>query len=135
MPAPGEILGHYRIEQLLGEGAFGAVFRGEDVRLGRKVAVKVPHAKGEDPAAWGQLLQEARAASALNHPNICATYDIGEDDGVNYIAMEYVEGQPISSLISSGPLAVDLALSYAGQIAKGLEHAHARGIIHRDLKA
>lgn len=135
MPVPGEILGHYRIEQLLGEGAFGAVFRGEDVRLGRKVAVKVPHAKGEDPASWGQVLQEARAASALNHPNICATYDIGEDEGVNYIAMEYVEGQPISSLIRSGPFAVDLALLYASQIAKGLEHAHARGIIHRDLKA
>lgn len=136
MPAPGELLGHYRIEELLGEGAFGAVFRGEDVRLGRKVAVKVLHAKGdEDPAAWGQLLREARAAAALNHPNICATYDVGEDDGVNYIALEYVEGQPLSNLIRSGPLAVDIALSYASQITRGLEHAHARGIVHRDLKA
>jgi eukaryotic-like serine/threonine-protein kinase len=136
MPAPGDILGHYRIEEPLGKGAFGAVFRGEDVRLGRKVAIKVPHVKGEeDAAAWGQLLQEARAASALNHPNICATYDIGEEAGVNYIALEYVEGQTLSDLIRSGPVSTILALSYASQIAQGLEHAHARGIIHRDLKA
>src|SRR5579859_2440145 len=138
MPTPGDILGHYRIEEFLGKGAFGAVFRGEDVRLGRKVALKVPHAKAEedpDPAAWGQLLQEARAAATLNHPNICATYDIGEDAGINYIAMEYVEGQSLSDLLRSGALSPQLALSYAIQIAKGLDHAHARGIIHRDLKA
>jgi eukaryotic-like serine/threonine-protein kinase len=136
MLAPGDILGHYRIEEPLGEGSFGAVFRGEDVRLGRKVAIKVPRAKGENnAAAWGQLLEEARAASALNHPNICATYDIGEEAGVNYIALEYVEGQTLSDRIRSGPLSTVLALSYASQIAKGLEHAHARGVIHRDLKA
>jgi serine/threonine protein kinase len=138
MPVPGDILGHYRIEEFLGEGAFGAVYRGEDVRLGRKVALKVLHAKGgqePDPAAWGQLLQEARAASALNHANICATYDIGEDEGINYIALEYVDGQTLSHLLRSGPLSPDLALSYAIQITRGLEHAHAHGIIHRDLKA
>ena len=136
MPAPGDILGHYRVEEFLGEGAFGAVFRGEDIRLGRKVAIKVPHAnREEDAGAWGQLLQEARAASALNHPNICATYDIGEDEGVNYIALEFVDGRTLSDVVRSGPLPPSLALDYASQIAKGLAHAHGRGIIHRDLKA
>ena len=135
-PAPGDILGHYRIKEKLGEGAFGSVFRGEDIRLGRKVAIKVPHTQSdEDPSAWAQLLEEARAAAALNHPNICGTYDIGEDGSFNYIAIEYVEGQTLSNLIHGKPLTVDLALSYAIQITKGLEHAHANNIIHRDLKA
>lgn len=136
MPEPGAILGHYRIKEKLGEGAFGAVFRGEDIRLGSKVAIKVPHVQSDDdPSAWAQLLEEARAAAALNHPNICRTHDIGEDGGFNFIVIEYVEGQTLSNLIHGQPLPVDLALSYAIQITKGLEHAHANNIIHRDLKA
>lgn len=136
MPAPGAILGHYRVEEKLGEGAFGAVFRGEDLRLHRKVALKIPHRRGNpDGEAWGRLLREARAASALNHPNICAIYDIGEEDELNYIALEYVEGRTLSHVIREGPLPVAAALTYAGHIAAALAHAHSRGIIHRDLKA
>lgn len=136
MPAPGKILGHYRVEEKLGEGSFGAVFRGEDLRLHRKVALKIPHLRGDaDGEAWGRLLREGRAASALNHPNICAIYDIGEEEGLHYIALEYVEGRTMSDLIREGPLAPLTALSYAGQIAASLAHAHNRGFIHRDLKS
>jgi len=136
MPAPGTILGHYRVEQKLAEGAFGAVFRGEDLRLHRKVALKIPHRRAnEDSESWGRLLREARAASALNHPNICAIYDIGEEGDLNYIALEYVEGRPLSAVIRDGPLPARTAVTYAGQIAAALAHAHGRGIIHRDLKA
>jgi eukaryotic-like serine/threonine-protein kinase len=135
MPAPGEIFGHYRVEDKLGEGAFGAVFRGEDLRLHRKVALKIPHRRGkEDAETWGRLLREARAASALNHPNICAIYDIGEEDDRNYIALEYVEGRTLSDVIRDGPFPALTALTYAGHIATALAHAHGRGIVHRDLK-
>jgi len=136
MPAPGTILGHYRVEDKLGEGSFGAVFRGEDLRLHRKVALKIPHLRGDaDGETWGRLLREGRAASALNHPNICAIYDIGEEDGLHYIAFEYVEGRTLSDLIREGPLPPLTALTHAGQIAAALTHAHNRGIIHRDLKS
>jgi serine/threonine protein kinase len=136
MPAPGEIFGHYRVEEKLGEGAFGVVFRGEDLRLHRKVALKIPRRCGnEDAEAWGRLLREARAASALNHPNICAIYDIGEVDDRNFIALEYVEGRALSDVIRDGLLPAPTALTYAGQMAAALAHAHSRGIIHRDLKA
>src|SRR5215472_114382 len=136
MPAAGKILGHYRVEEKLGEGSFGAVFRGEDLRLQRKVALKIPHLRGDsDGEAWGRLLREGRAASALNHPNICAIYDIGEEDGIHYIAFEYVEGRTLKDMIGEGPLAALTALSYAGQIAAALAHAHSRGFIHRDLKS
>jgi serine/threonine protein kinase len=136
MPAPGEIFGHYRIEEKLGEGAFGAVFRGEDLRLHRKVALKMPHRRGiDDREAWGRLLREARASSALNHPNICAIYDIGEENDRNYIALEYVEGRTLGDLIRDGPLLALTALTYAGNIAAALAHAHSHGIVHRDLKS
>ena len=136
MPAPGEIFGHYRLEERLGGGAFGTVFRGEDIRLHRKVAVKILNARGdEDPESWGRLLEEARAASALHHPNICSIFDIGEESGLNYIALEYIEGRPLSEIIHQGPLPVLTALSYAAQMAKALAHAHNRRIVHRDLKA
>ncbi len=136
MPAPGTILSHYRVEDKLGEGSFGAVFRGEDLRLHRKVALKIPHLRIDaDGEAWGRLLREGRAASALNHPNICAIYDIGEDEGLHYIALEYAEGRTLSELIREGPLAALTALTYAGQIAAALAHAHNRGFVHRDLKS
>jgi serine/threonine protein kinase len=135
MPAAGRILGHYRVEEKLGEGAFGAVFRGEDLRLHRKVALKIPHRQGQaDAETWGRLLREGRAASALNHPNICGIYDIGEEEDLNYIALEYVEGRPLSAVIRDAPLPVQEALMYAGHIAAALAHAHGRGFIHRDLK-
>ncbi len=136
MPAAGQILDHYRVEEKLGEGAFGEVWCGVDVRLDRRVALKLPRARtDEDAEAWGRLLEEARAASALNHPYICATYDIGEEDGAGYIAMEYVEGQPLSEVLRAGPIPATLAASYGIEIAGALAHAHSRGVIHRDLKA
>lgn len=136
MPDAGQILGHYRIEQKLGEGTFGEVWRGDDIRLHRQVALKILRASGAaDSEAWGRLLEEARAASALNHPYICATYDIGEEEGLSYIAMEYVEGRPLGELLRSGPLPPAQALSFAADMAAALAHAHGRGIIHRDLKA
>jgi len=136
MIAAGQILGHYRVEEKLGEGSFGDVWRGVDVRLDRKVALKVPRAGAdEDAEAWGRLLEEARSASKLNHPLICATYDIGEEDGTGYIAMEYVEGRPLSDLTSAGPLPPATAIAYGIDAATALAHAHGHDVIHRDLKA
>jgi eukaryotic-like serine/threonine-protein kinase len=136
MVATGEIFGHYRIEEKLGGGTFGTVFRARDVRLDREVAVKILHHEdSEDETELGRVLQEGRAASALNHPNICAIYDAGEEDGLHYIAMEYVEGWTLAELVEGGPLPVPKALDYVAQMAGALAHAHSRGIIHRDLKA
>ncbi|HEV2424198.1 MAG TPA: serine/threonine-protein kinase [Terriglobia bacterium] len=136
MIAADQVLGHYRIEKKLGEGHFGEVWRGVDIRLDRKVALKVMRARAdEDAQAWGRLLREARAASALNHPGICSTFDIGEEGGVGYIAMEYVEGRTLSDLARPGALSPALAIGYGAEMAAALAHAHGRGIIHRDLKA
>lgn len=136
MVTTGEIFGHYRIEEKLGGGTFGTVFRARDVRLDREVAVKILHHQdSEDETELGRVLQEGRAASALNHPNICAIYDAGEEDGLHYIAMEYVEGWTLAELVEAGPLPVGKALGYMAQMAAALAHAHSRGIIHRDLKA
>lgn len=136
MIAADQVLGHYRIEEKLGEGRFGEVWCGVDIRLDRKVALKVMRARSdEDAEAWGRLLEEGRAASALNHPGICATFDIGEEDGVGYIAMEYVEGRPLSDLVRAGALPTALTVAYGAEMAAALGHAHGRGIIHRDLKA
>lgn len=136
MVAAAQILGHYRIEEKVGEGTFGDVWRGVDVRLDRRVALKVMRARvDDDPEAWGRLLEEGRAASALNHPGICATFDIGEEEGTGYIAMEYVEGRALSDLTSAGPLPPATAISYGIEIATALAHAHGHGVIHRDLKA
>lgn len=136
MIAADQVLGHYRIEEKLGEGTFGEVWRSVDIRLDRKLALKVMRARAdEDAEAWGRLLEEARAASALNHPGICATYDVGEEDGTGYIAMEYVEGRPLSGLVRSGALTPALAVACGAEMAAALAHAHGRGIIHRDLKA
>lgn len=136
MVTTGEIVGHYRIEEELGGGTFGTVFRARDVRLDREVAIKILHHQdSEDEIELGRILQEGRAASALNHPNICAIYNAGEEDGLHYIAMEYVEGWTLAELIEADPLPVAKALDYVAQMAAALGHAHSRGIIHRDLKA
>jgi len=121
----GEQLGHYKIVSMIGKGGMGEVYLGADTRLDRPVAIKVSSREFND-----RFEREARAISALNHPNICTLYDIGP----NYLVMELVEGELLSKLIGRGPLPLDKALSYAVQIVDALAAAHAKGVIHRDLK-
>jgi tetratricopeptide (TPR) repeat protein/predicted Ser/Thr protein kinase len=134
MVQPGEVVGRYRIEAKAGEGSFAVVFRARDVRLDRPVALKILR-RTEDKESWGRLLNEGRTASALNHPNICAVFDLGEEDDQQYIAMEYVEGRTLSAALAGGGLPVAVALDYALQMARALAHAHSRRVVHRDLKA
>ncbi len=132
----GEVLAHYRILEKIGEGGMGAIYRARDDRLGRDVALKVlPPEAESDESARARLLQEARAASALNHPHVCTIYDVGQVNDRAYIAMELVEGRELRSLLVSGPLPVETVLRYGAQIADALDHAHERGVIHRDLKS
>jgi len=134
--ASGEMLAQYRIEAKLGEGGMGAVYRAYDTRLHRPVALKVllpdPFA---DPERKPRLLREARAASALNHPNIVTVYEIGTERGQGFIAMEYVEGRSLAQIIPSKGLPIARAVEYAVEIAAALAHAHQHGVIHRDLKS
>ncbi|CAN5535043.1 hypothetical protein BH23ACI1_BH23ACI1_29050 [soil metagenome] len=132
----GTTIQHYRIGERLGAGGMGEVYRGEDVRLGRPVALKfLPQALKSDPESRARLLNEARAASLLNSPNIATTYDIGEDHGAAFIVMEYVAGELLSSRVAKGPLPVRDAIDVAIQVADALEEAHSRGIVHRDIKS
>lgn len=121
----GATLGPYRIESKLGEGGMGEVFRATDTRLGRAVAIKAAREQFS-----GRFEREAHAISSLNHPNICTVYDVGP----NYLVMELVEGETIAARLTGGPLPVKTALSHAGQILAALAEAHAKGVIHRDLK-
>jgi len=127
--------GRFRILEKLGGGGMGVVYRAEDLKLGRLVAIKFlpPEAAG-DPIAIGRFEREARAASALNHPNICTIYGIEEIGGQSAIAMELIEGETLESVLARGPLPLANALSIATQLAAALEAAHAKGIVHRDLK-
>ncbi len=128
-------LGPYKIEAALGAGGMGEVYRARDTRLGRTVAIKVlPHDKLADPDRKRRFLQEARAASALNHPNIVTLYDIASDGGVDFLVMEYVPGQSLRSLIPRDGMPVSQVREYGAQMAVALAAAHAAGIIHRDLK-
>src|SRR5437867_2234747 len=129
----GQTLGHYQIQEQLGAGGMGVVYRAYDTRLQRIVALKLLTDAVADPDGR-RLLNEARAASGLNHPNICTIYEVGEAGGRTYIAMEYVEGQPLSAIISRSGLSPYLVARCGAQIADALAHAHERGIIHRDLK-
>ena len=132
--AVGETLSHYRVEAKIGEGGMGAVYRAYDTELRRQVALKVlAPAYLADPKHKQGLMREARAASALSHPNIVAIYEVGFD-GVDFIAMEFVEGKTFGELIPAKGLPLAKALDYAMQIASGLAKAHAAGVIHRDLK-
>jgi len=131
----GQRFGHYVIEQKLGEGGMGVVYRARDEKLQRDVALKflgVMPTGGS--ASHERALKEARAISALNHPNICTVYEIDEVDGKPFIAMEYVEGHPLSLEIPSTGMALDQVERYGMQLADALQHAHSRGIVHRDLK-
>jgi Tol biopolymer transport system component/predicted Ser/Thr protein kinase len=131
----GSKLGAYEIVAPLGAGGMGEVYRAKDARLGREVAIKVlPTALASDPDRRARFEQEARSASGLNHPNILTIYDIGESDGIVYIAMELVEGRTLRELVSADALPTKRLLDVAVQTADGLAKAHAAGIVHRDLK-
>jgi predicted Ser/Thr protein kinase/dienelactone hydrolase len=128
-------ISHYRIEGEIGRGGMGVVYRAVDTRLGRAVAIKVlPSETTGDAERQRRFLREAQSASALNHPNIVTIYEVGEDGGTTYIAMELVDGTPLDRLLTQAPLPVATALDYAMQIAGALAAAHAKGIIHRDIK-
>ena len=128
-------ISHYRVEREIGRGGMGVVYGAVDTRLERPVALKMLQAEATaDDERKRRFVQEARAASALNHPNIVTIYEIGEEGGTTFIAMELVEGMPLDKVLASGPLPVVTALEYAAQIAGALQAAHTHGIIHRDIK-
>ena len=131
----GRHLGHYEVRKKLGEGGMGVVYRARDTHLDRFVAIKVlPPEAVADAEPKRRFTQEAKAASALNHPSIVTIYDITHADGTDFIAMEYVQGKTLSELIGRKGLTLKDTLSYAIQAAGALAKAHAAGIVHRDLK-
>jgi serine/threonine protein kinase len=132
---PGSVLGPYRIEYALGSGGMGDVFRGVDTRLNRAVAIKVlPTGIALDGQMRARFAREARAIAALAHPHICTLYDVGRHDQVDFLVMEYLEGDTLAARLAGKRLPVREALSYALDIASALDHAHRHGIVHRDLK-
>ncbi len=137
-PSPrhvGRQLGHYEVLALLGEGGMGAVYAARDTMLGRKVALKLlPSDFTDDPNRLRRFEQEARAASALNHPNILTIYEIGETDGTQFIATEFVDGETIRQRMARAPMKIDKVLRVAEQVVAALAAAHEAGIIHRDIK-
>jgi serine/threonine protein kinase len=133
--SPGTRLGAYEILSPLGAGGMGEVYRARDTRLDRTVAIKVlPQHLASDPAARERFEREARAVSSLNHPHICTLHDVGHQEGVDYLVMEYLEGQTLAARLERGPLPLDELLRYAIEIADALDRAHRQGLIHRDLK-
>src|SRR5580765_1279275 len=131
----GQTVGHYRVKELLGVGGRGEVYLADDTNLDRKAALKIlPPGVASNEDRMRRFTQEAKAAAALNHPNIAHIYEIGEHEGMHFIVMEYVDGSTLREVIHRERIGIPKLLRYLQQVAEGLTKAHAAGIVHRDLK-